>query len=153
MYEADFIKAQVALFCWREASQYGGDQCMTAVAFALRNRVEAGWGGGTNDWLGVLSLASKTSFRLEQPLRDQYPDERDPAWRKFFARIDTIVDGTAPDTYTSVEKMWGPAGSKVTGLYWYAMNEIDNPWFTEYIIQKPDQHQKMATVGPMLFYT
>lgn len=153
MYESDFVKSAVALFCWREASQYGGDFAMTAVAFALRNRVEAGWGDGNNDWLGVLSNASKVSFRLQQPLQDQYPDSRDASWRKFFARVDGIVDFTTPDTYVSVEKMWGPAGSKVSALYWYGMNEITNPWFTENIVRKPEQHQKCATVGPLIFYT
>lgn len=150
-------KAAVALFCWREASQYGGDRNMLAIACVLRNRVRS---RGT-PWLEVLQNASGESFRLHQPLQDKYPDLREPSWLRFFRKIDGIFSGQEPDI-TSCEATI-PAGRIELGrpmahqqqakvaLYWAIPSEVDNPWFKERIIGKPE-HPRTAVADPFWFF-
>jgi hypothetical protein len=144
------VKGQVALFCWREASQHGGDICMTAVMCCLRNRVKAGWG----TWLEVISRDSKTSYRLEQPLQNQFPDDREPSWRRFFAKVDAIYEGNFEDiTAGTQDIMWQPVGTRNHGLYWADLGAITNPWFSEKIVGDKENHKKVCTVAPLYIYS
>lgn len=140
-------KAALFLFAWREAGHLG-ENAMMGVAFCVFNRVRAYWDNG--DWLKVIEHANQQSYTLK-PQRLDYPDLRDPIVRRFLARIDSIYDGTTPDTYASVLPMDGssPDGLKWgdirRGKYWATTDGIDNPWFLEKIRRDPSNHPRTST--------
>lgn len=129
----------LALFCWREAGEYGGIDCMMAVAMALKNRQREGWHYG--EWLRIIQDAENgvMAYRPEQTKRNQMPDLRDPVLIKFLARIPAIYDGTTPDDYTD------------GGVFWANLGDVQSPYFLEKIIRGKD-YAKCATVGPLNFF-
>lgn len=132
-------QGQLALFCWREASDYGGTDCMMAVAMALKNRQREGWHYG--EWLRIIQDAENgvMAYRKEQARHGQFPDLRDPIFNKFLARIPAIYDGTTPDDFTD------------GGLYWANLTDVQSKEFLEKIIRGKD-YAKCATVSPLNFF-
>ena len=138
-------KSQLFLQAWREAGHLG-EQCMTAIAFALRNRQRAGWEGGM--WLKIIENANRIRYNTHTP-NDGYPDLRDPGIHRFLARIDSIYDGSAPDTFTSsIHPTEGPR----TGKYWAELDNITNEKFLQSVVRSPLAHPKTSTVGTLTFF-
>ena len=129
-----------------------GTNGMTAVAFAIRNRVRAGWYGG--NWIEVLSNLDKTSSRLELPTT-LLPDTRPLAMMQFMQTIDNIFSGAREDNITIMQGgEIQSLGFKVpVALYWAHLDQITNPWFLENIVRKPEQHARMAQVGQLFFFS
>jgi hypothetical protein len=141
MTNESIIKSCLAIFCWREASAYGGDTVMTAVAFAMRNRTLAGWG----DYLQLITNHPKISYRTDNPLKDAYPDLREPSFQRFLMKLDVIYSNSLPDTLTYM-KPGKP------GLYWADLSCVTNELVLERIIRNPTEHPKTASVSPLCFY-
>lgn len=125
----DFIKSMLALAMWQEDGP-DGLQGMTAVGLVVRNRVVAGWCGG--DWIGVIASVAKTEA--------VFPDTRDPKFQAVLGRANSIYEGTEPDI---------TAG----GLYYARLSGPEiSPWLVENILQKPEAHPRLGTVGQTTFF-
>jgi hypothetical protein len=129
------IKGQLAMFAIQEGARHGGAENMAAVAFAMCNRVNAGWYGG--DWMKVLEMA---------PVRagTRYPMEpvnlRDTQVRQFLQRIDDIFDGSEEDDPTN------------GGVFYCELNKVEGEYFKTHVLGRPEQHPRVAQVGPVTFF-
>ena len=128
-----FIRSEMVRFAVEEAQQYGGTNNMLAVLHVLRNRVMAGWG----DWLEVVERARyqrSTNYPLKQG------NFRSNDVRVLFSRID--------DIYTRVD-----LSDLTSGALWYwDQNTPMNDWFKNDIIGHPEEHKRVAHVGPVWFF-
>ena len=141
-----FEKSMLFLQCWREAGHMG-EQAMTAVAFALRNRQRASW--ENSSWLQIIQHIGRLRYNSDVP-NIGFPDLRDPIVHRFLARIDSIYDGSAPDNFTSsIHPSEGPR----TGKYWARLDQITNDKFLKVIVRNPDAHPKTSTVGGLTFFS
>jgi hypothetical protein len=137
-----FVKAQLALLCWRNAPAGKPFTSMKALAFLVRNRVKAGWMGG--DWLAV--IAEDPAYAAHVPngqyyssmaphtRLDSFPDLRNDLFQRFLWEVDRVYDGTAGDTMTE------------GALWWAELDKIDRPWFLEHIARRPEDHPRVAQV-------
>lgn len=132
MIQGDFIKSQMILFAWREAAHYGGINNMLAVLYVLRNRVKAGWNG--SDYLDVIAAAQQSSAHKIESI--SVPDVRDPNFRRLLSLIDGIHAGTSNDEMTD-------------GALFYADFTNVSEDFKERIIEHPQEHPRVAQVGPV----
>ena len=154
-----FEKSQLFLAAWKEAGHMG-EQAMTAVAFALRNRQRAGW--ENSSWSQIIQFSNRLRYNTEPP-NPGWPDLRDPVVHRFLARIDGIYDGSTPDTLTSTTQMitlvqpgidtsaLGHTGVLI-GKYWCMLDQITNERFLEVIVRNPRAHPKTSTVGGLTFF-
>lgn len=139
-----YIKGQLAEFCWREAGRYGGSNNMLAVAYVIRNRVQAGWHGG--DWLEVLAHAPGCSAREDDIMfGPQQPNLRDDSFRLLLRAVDDIYAGMSIDRFTA-----DPEGKGA--LYFAELNDVTSSWFRRNILACPDEHPRIANVGPVVFF-
>jgi hypothetical protein len=109
---------------------------MLAIAFVLRNRVQAGWHGGS--WLEVIDNAPNT-------LGTKYGDSpaidvRDVPFRKVLQDIDDIYHGITEDELTE------------GALYYAELTKVNCDWFRENILADLDSHPRLSTVGPVTFF-
>ena len=132
----NFLKAELALFAWQNAHEYGGIDNMLALACVLRNRVKQGWMGG--DWSQVIAEAPGKAG--DNTIKGGYPDVRDVNVRLLLQRIDGIFNDSEPDRYTD------------GALYYAELDKVTNPWFRENITQKLQNHAIVAKVGPVTFF-
>lgn len=135
---ADFTKSLLAVLIWREDSS-DGLQGMTAVGLVIRNRVRAGWNGG--DWCAVMEAHNQFSSMviLGDPNTIRWPDTRDPKFQAVLLKADNIYEGGEPDTTDGA-------------LYYANLVTMNSPWFLENILQKPEQHRRLGTVGAQTFF-
>jgi len=132
----NFIKGQLAAFAWREAHHHGGLDNMRAVAFVIRNRVQAGWNGG--DWMAVLNHHGTIAAHINEA---PYPDLRNPYFRLLLQAIDDIYHNNANDELT-------------LGAFFYAeLGKIDSQWFIQNIVRDSEHHGRIAVVGPVTFFS
>ena len=146
MNRESFEKSQLFLQAWREAGHLG-EQCMTAIAFALRNRQRAGWEGGM--WLKIIENADRIRYNTQAP-NTGFPDLRDPGIYRFLARIDGIYDGSTPDTFTSCTQKF--SDKVFIGKYWADLSAITNEKFLQTVVRSPLAHPKTSTVGTLTFF-
>lgn len=148
-----FVKAQLALLCWRNARtmsvgpSFAMLQCM---AFVERNRVRAGWHGG--DWMQVIANDATYSAYESAPqglpsprqgelgMEIDFPDMRNDIWQRFLWEVDRVFDGTAGDPVTE------------GALWWAEADRINRPWFLDKIARQPEQHPRVAQCGPITLY-
>lgn len=135
----NFIKGQIAAFCYAEGAHAGGYQSMLAVACVLRNRRSKGWFGG--NWLEIIAHAEESSAHelLPQPaIKLESAD-----FRRVLQEIDDIYTGTYSDELT--------AG----GLYYLdtLSGNPSRPWFQEKILEQPLNHRRVAQVGMMYIFS
>lgn len=143
----NFIKAQLADFAWRQAHRFGGADGMLAVAHVVRNRARAGWHGG--ETLKILQHAHDADS-LEgcacdggcgRCVSSLQPDLRDDNIKLLLRSIDDIYSGLTIDKYTNE-----------AGLYYCELRSITRPWFLLNIVRNPEEHPKIADVGPLSFF-
>jgi hypothetical protein len=134
----NFIKSQLALMAWREAHRYGGIDNMIAVAFVIRNRVKAGWHGG--DWLDVMSNHYTFSAEAQAASAQELPDVRETHFRVVLQKIDDLFAGMMVDKMTE------------EALYYAELHNITREWFTINILRKPEEHPRIAQIGPVTFF-
>lgn len=137
----NFLKAELALFVWQNAHEYGGIDNMLALAFVLRNRVKQGWNGG--DWSQV--IAEAPSKAGDATIKGGYPDVRDTVVRMLLSRIDGVFNDSERDVYTVDHEGRG-------ALYYTDLANTTNPWFKANILQKLENHPIVAKVGPVSFF-
>lgn len=131
----NFIKAQLAAFVHREAAFHGGIDNMLAVAFVIRNRVRAGWMGGS--WMGVIQSAETYSATIYTPTA---LDLREFHFRLLMQQIDDIYSGLMPDRMTD------------GALFYAELNRVEREWFKQNILAHLDEHPRVATVGNVSFF-
>lgn len=134
---------------------------MLACAFAIRDRVRAGFYGG--NWSDVLSRHDEWSSTL--PNQDKsLPDPNNYAVRNMLQQIDGIFNGSQPNTitlaqdpisnyvtFTDSQRSLSPATNPP--LYYGRLDQVTNPWFLEEICRKPEIHRRAAQVGMLVFFT
>lgn len=146
-----FIKGQVAEFAWREGSHLGGVDNMLALAFVIRNRVQAGWHGGS--WLRVIEHAHESgAYEMcfceagcARCVSTKQPDITDTNFRVLLSHIDDIYSGLMPDRFAHSAK-GEPA------LFYAELNHISREWFRENICRRPEEHERIAQVGLVSFF-
>ena len=132
----DFIKSQVVLEAWRQASHYGGHRSMLMIACAIGNRVRSGWGS----WLEVLAGLESTSAG-DTPGLHRYgmPPLNDANFLRILQEIDDVYDNRGQDLANG-------------GLYWGDMANITRPWFQQEILDHPEEHPRLANCGTLTFW-
>lgn len=133
----DYIKSKLADLCWQEGHEYGGINNMLAIGFMMRNRVHAGWLGG--DWLACIAEYYINAEGEKRP--SSTPNLRDPMFRELLAKIDGVYEASAADKMTQ------------GALYCADLNKISRQWFVDNIVRKPEEHKRIAQVGPVYFFT
>lgn len=131
----NFIKGQLAAFAHREGARFGGVDNMLAVAFVIRNRQQAGWLGG--NWMEIIYQAEKVAATIYEPTA---PNLRETPFRMLLSQIDDVFTGLAVDKMTQ------------GALFYAELAEITNEWFIENITRQPEQHPRVANVGPVTFF-
>jgi len=136
-----YVKSRLMDFVIDEAYSDGGVEPMLAVAQVLANRVKAGWQGG--DWLRVIDTAPE--YRGTVPARNyERIDPRDGNFRELMRRVDDVYHGTADDA--SVNNESG------TSLFYAELHNVNREWFKEHILDDPESHPRLATVGQLTFF-
>jgi hypothetical protein len=146
---SEFICGQLALKAWQDGFTEGLDG-MRAVAFAIRNRVNAGWWGG--DWISVLSHHADYSAKTE-PYSTDLPDPRVYSFQCLLQEINGIFNNSAKDDVTIPAQPSFQAGVYKPVLYYAKLDEITNDWFLENISRRPDLHPRSAQVGQIFFFS
>lgn len=119
-----------------------------AVAFAIRNRVNAGFWGG--DWASVLSHHKDYSSVSEQPPY-AVPDPRIYSIQCLLQEIDGIFKGSRADDIT-IPRESVLAKPAPPALYYGRLDQITSSHFLENIARKPDIHPRVAQVGMLTFF-
>jgi hypothetical protein len=161
---AAFERAQVAAFAYREARHTGSIDCMRAMCFILRNRLQSGWGGGS--WLLVLEAAGEVAAQ-EEGVGDQgtgltpspQPLASDRLLQLIVRDVDDIYLGQEPwdnavrqvvcgeGARSSFKKDWKPV------LYYSFVDRAPRSWFVENIIHRPQEHPQVGQIGgKMMLY-
>lgn len=141
------IKGQLALLAWREGHVHGGLDNSLAVAFVVRNRVRAGWHGGS--WAGVLENHSLYSSVLEIP-SPKLPDMRDPNVMRLFQMIDGVYEGSLQDKLTVAPSM--KTGEGRGGLFYAELHHVTRPWFVSHVLGDQENHPRTSQVGQVTFF-
>ena len=130
-----FIKAQLAALAIQEGARHGGVHNMVAVAFVMRNRVDAGWYGG--EWMDVIERAGDRvgTFYPLQPI-----NLRDSSVKAFLQRVDDIYDGSEEDEMT--------AGA----LFYCELHRVDREWFKQNVLKDRAEHPMTGSVGQVSFF-
>ena len=146
----DFIAAQLARISIAEGYQEGLNG-MKAVAFVFRNRVRAGWFGGS--WLEVLSHRQEYSANL-QPLPEALPDIRIYSINNFLQEVSGIVGGTIEDDVTVKRGSLATfrPGTLPVALYYGRTDQITNEWFLTEIARNPE-HKRLANMATLTFWS
>ena len=126
----DFTKSHLVSYLWRfrKMESLSG---MAAIGCTLRNRVLSGWHSG--DWLGVL----KEEIDKAGP-SSEFPDFRDPVLTRLIWKVEAIFDGTIEDPTN---------GAK----YWCYLPNVSDDFKTK-ILQRPDEHPRLANLGHLYFF-
>ena len=148
-----YIKAQLAAFCWREAGHAGGIDPLLAIALVLRNRQRAGWFGG--DWMEIISQAHAAA-PLAGP-STQPPNLRDFSFRQFLAQIDDVYNGTMADLLTQGAKYYAElaaveAANRDPKSYAQDAEADRLKRWIETVARDPENHARVATVGGFSFF-
>jgi hypothetical protein len=131
-----YIRAQLVRFSAEQGARYGGVNNMLAVAFALRNRVFAGWGG----WLDVIERAPGRLANPDMQRPELISTLRSGTGRVLLARVDEIYSRTDAEDLTG------------GGLFWVDPQQPIAPWFKKEVIERPAEHPRVAHVGPVWFF-
>lgn len=152
---ADFLTAELARIAWLEGSSEGLSGAK-AVAFTVRNRVRAGWFGGS--WAEILSHHRDWSA-TQEPLPVTVPDPREPGFRALLQDVTNIFTGQTEDNITIAQdpisssmRLGGVAVAPNPCLYFGRIDRIENPWFLEHISRNTAQHRIIAQVGMLHFW-
>ncbi len=156
-----FIAAQLALLAWREAGRYGLNP-MLAIGELAANRVQAGWHGG--NWLAIIGgfpihAAHETASGAageagpgpetdESGIGALLPDVREPNFVLLLEQIDGLLRLPAPQLTLGA----GPDGLACGALYACDHQRPLRPWFRKTILEQPDEHPRLADVGPLSFF-
>lgn len=128
-----YTRAQMAKFAIEEGQRYGGVNNMLAVLHVLRNRVFRGWG----TWQNVVDKAPEYRGNLPAGLNINLESSD---VRILLTRVDEI------HTSADVTDLVGGA------LFYADANAPMQDWFQREIIGHPEDHPRVAHVGPVWFF-
>lgn len=134
-----FERAQIARFAYEEARSTGSLDCIRAICYVLRNRLKCGWGDGT--WLSLL----EGHCQVEGNIADGWAslDPQDRLLQLIVRDIDDIYMGQSEDDTKTVVQ---------DALYWQFIDRPARPWFTDHIVRDPENHPRVAQVGPIALF-
>ncbi len=154
-----FAMAMLVEFAVREAGPDASLEEMKAIAYAMRNRVRAGWFDGS--WVKCIERAAETGGN-EAPvnLRPILDADVRPV-QMLLQSVEDIYHGSREQP---VQKGWG--GEKVdpdaqgssleaavgTSLYWVHIKRPIRPWFVENIIRDRQNHPERTSLGMWRFH-
>lgn len=141
------IKGQLGLLAWREGHVHGGLDNSLAVAFVIRNRVRAGWHGGS--WTEVLENHSLYAATLEIPA-SKLPDMRDPNVMRFFQMIDGVYEGSLADKLTVAPATKNGEGKG--GLFYGELHRPLRAWFQKNVLDDAENHPRTSQIGQVTFF-
>jgi hypothetical protein len=129
-----YIRAQLVKFAMEEGQRHGGVNNVLAILHVLRNRVFAGWG----DWQEVLdTAASKRGTIYEKTALNMRGNDA----RIVLNRIDEIYTRTDTSDFTG------------GALFYFDQGYPIEDWFKVGILERPEDHKRVAHIGPVWFYT
>jgi hypothetical protein len=135
----NYIKASLTTFAAKEGLRYGSTDCPLAIAQAIANRIAQGWQGG--DWLKVIEDADRVRGTVyKEPYEIEY---RGHAFRQLLTAIEDVYHGVA-ESNINVDG--------TPGLYYCELHNVTSPWFYKNIIERPDDHPRIAKVGELTFF-
>ncbi len=143
----DYFKGLLALTLWREARGEGGNdllakrQALEGVAWVVRNRVKAGWGGWGSVLTRKFQFSSLTAPGDSQLIR--WPAIPDASF--------VLCMEIANHVYDCPTRPWRDIGLDPTGgaLYYYNPQTATSSWFTENVVKKL---KKTVTIGNHEFF-
>lgn len=128
-----YTRAQMARFAIEEGARHGGINNMLAICHVLRNRVFAGWG----DWVDVTLRAAEKRATIYP---SELPNLKTNNVRVLLSRIDEIY------AKTDMIDLTGGA------LFYMDQNYPVEDWFMKEIVDKPEEHKRVAHIGPVWFF-
>src|SRR5208282_1931638 len=164
---ATFERARLAAFVYDQARHTGSLDCMKAVAYVMRNRVQSGWGDGS--WLSVLELAASVA--------GNEPPESNSGLRD--SRLGTLVQPSAFSANPSIDRLLqlivrdiddiyldqdhfgdnpterlvcGDKPPKSGALYYSFVDRDPRTWFIENIVRQPLEHPQTGTLGTLMLF-
>jgi hypothetical protein len=141
----NFIKGRLASFAAEEGMRYGNADCSLAVAQVLANRVREGWQGG--DWLKVIDDAGNYRGTVhEEPF---VIDPRSVVFRQVLGGVEDVYHAVADDSNVNVMDDRGT----MVSLYYCELHNVTEPWFKDHILKHPSDHQRIAKVGELTFFS
>lgn len=129
----DYVKSQLVNIGWWCGKEYGGYMPSMMIMGCVANRVRAGWGS----WLEVLERLPH--FAAEKIEPNGFPSIWDSSFIRLLHEVDAIYDGSGIDMSKGA-------------LYWCDLRRIENPWFSENILKKPEIHPKIADCNSLALF-
>ena len=153
MQSYDFSAALLALTAYRDGFD-DGLTGMLGVAFAIRNRINAGWHGG--NWIDLLNHHHEYAAYTE-PSRTDFPDPRTYSVQVLLQEIDGIFRGTTEDRVTrprdSVFDQFKIGEQPHVALYYARLHEPMREDFRRNICQNHERHSLIAKIGALSFFS
>lgn len=129
-----YTRAMLVKFAAEEGQRHGGVNNMLAILHVLRNRVFAGWG----DWMEVLETAASRRGTIYPPAA---LNMRGNDVRVLLNRIEEIYSRVDTSDFTG------------GALFYVDQNMPMEEWFRREIIGRPEDHKRVAHIGPVWFFT
>lgn len=141
MNRIDYEKARLVDLLWCE-SHNDAKNGMKAVAFVVRNRVNAGWGS----WLDVMDKHEQWRGNAKPSPNLDYTQY---LFRELLWLVDGVFDGSEKDEMTSCV-----IGDKpVKALWYYRVDEPVSDFFKEKILADKTNHRMVGVVGGIWLFS
>jgi hypothetical protein len=128
----DFVKGQLVLYGWRAGRAWGGHTASCLILSVLANRHKRGWGA-------YMDLLADAPNKAGSDFDDTaIPNLWDPNFVRLLHEVESIFDG-------SMDHAKG-------ALYYCDSTKIDNPWFKQFILDKPDEHARIGGMDTLMLF-
>ena len=85
-------------------------------------------------------------------VREYMPfDPRNPSFRRMLTAVDDIYHGVASDDNVNIINPFSHA--KQVSLYYCNPLDCTNEWFRANILGDESNHNRLASIGPLIFFT
>lgn len=128
-----YTRAMMVRFAIAEGQRHGGVNNMIAILHVLRNRVMAGWGS----WQEVVDNAEARRGTIYPPAP---VNVRTNDVRVVLNRVEEIF------TKADMTDLTGGA------LFYCDQNHPIEEWFRREILERHDDHKRVAHIGPVWFF-
>jgi hypothetical protein len=129
----DYIKSHLVTYAWRYGREYGGPKPAQMVMCAVANRVKCGQGS----WLEVIANIPKYAAEYSQP--EGFPSIWDQTLVRLLHEVESIYDSSGKDLTDGA-------------LFWCDLRRVETDWFRNTILGNPQQHPRIADMGPLTFF-
>jgi len=159
---ATFERARLAAFVYDQARHTGSLDCMKAVAYVMRNRVQSGWGDGS--WLSVLQMApsvagNEPASGVEDAMCRTQPSafSANPSIDRLLQLIVRDIDDIYLDQdhfgdNPTERLVCGDKPPKSGALYYSFVDRDPRTWFIENIVRQPLEHPQTGTLGTLMLF-